>query len=113
LLDREAVVARRPDAIVHQATALADVSNVENSTAPSIRRTAPGNGCVDRGCTSGGVSRFAAQSYASARYARSRGYGDALGPAASVATGFGDEFRRDQESDREPNARTSQKKDEP
>ena len=80
LLDRlaviEAVIARRPDAIVHQATALADLSDFKNFDRTfhqtNLLRTT-GTDALLAAAHKAGVRRFVAQSYASARYVRTGG----------------------------------------
>ena len=80
LLDRlaviEAVIARRPDAIVHQATALADLSDFKNFDRTfhqtNLLRT-KGTDALLAAAHKVGVRRFVAQSYASARYVRTGG----------------------------------------
>ena len=80
LLDREAVmeavVARRPDAIVHQATALADLSDFKHfdrTFHQTYLLRARGTDALIAAAQAAGVTRFVAQSYASARYACSGG----------------------------------------
>jgi nucleoside-diphosphate-sugar epimerase len=77
LLDRDAVikavVATRPDAIVHEATALAELSDFKNFDRSfhqtNLLRT-QGTDALLAAADAAGVSRFVAQSYASAFYAR-------------------------------------------
>jgi nucleoside-diphosphate-sugar epimerase len=70
---REAVLEAEPDAIVHQATALADVhfsKNLDRSFAETNRLRREGTDALLAAAREAGVSRFVAQSYASMRYAR-------------------------------------------
>ena len=80
LLDRnaviEAVAAAQPDAIVHQATALADVKfsrNLDRTFAPTNRLRTEGTDALVAAARAAGVGRFVAQSFASFRYAREGG----------------------------------------
>ena len=80
LLDRdaviEAVVAAQPDAIVHQATALADVKfsrNLDRTFAPTNRLRTEGTDALVAAARAADVRRFVAQSFASFRYAREGG----------------------------------------
>ncbi len=80
LLDREAVtkavVASKPDAIVHQATALADVRfsrNLDRTFAHTNRLRTEGTDALLAAAPEAGVRRFVAQSFASLRYAREGG----------------------------------------
>jgi 2-alkyl-3-oxoalkanoate reductase len=73
---REAVAAAEPDAIVHQATALTDVSfsrNLDRSFAQTNRLRTEGTGALVAAGREAGVRRFVAQSFASFRYAREGG----------------------------------------
>ncbi len=70
---REAVAATRPDAIVYQATALADLSDFKHfdrSFAQTNRLRTDGTDIVLAAARDAGVPRFVAQSYANHRYAR-------------------------------------------
>ena len=80
LLDREAVieavVASEPDAIVHEATALADVRfsrNLDRTFAQTNRLRTEGTDALVAAAREAGVRRFVAQSFASFRYAREGG----------------------------------------
>ena len=80
LLEREAViaavVAAEPDAIVHQATALADAKfsrNLDRTFAPTNRLRIEGTDALLAAARKAGVRRFVAQSFASYRYAREGG----------------------------------------
>jgi nucleoside-diphosphate-sugar epimerase len=80
LLDRGAVVAAvlhaRPDAVVHQATALSDVrdfKHFDRSFAVTNRLRTEGTDALLAAAREAGVRRFVAQSYASALYERSGG----------------------------------------
>ena len=72
-----AVVVPRPDAIVHQATALADLSDLEHFDCTlhqtNLLRTR-GTDALIATAQSAGVTRFVAQSYPSARCVRSGGW---------------------------------------
>jgi 2-alkyl-3-oxoalkanoate reductase len=73
---REAVLAAKPDAIVHQATALANLSDFKHfdrSFAQTNRLRTDGTDALLAAASEAGVRRFVAQSYASARYAREGG----------------------------------------
>jgi nucleoside-diphosphate-sugar epimerase len=73
---RKAVLEAEPDAIVHQATALADVrfsKNLDRSFAATNRLRREGTDALLAAAREAGVSRFVAQSYASMRYAREGG----------------------------------------
>jgi 2-alkyl-3-oxoalkanoate reductase len=77
LLDRDAVrktvVEASPDAIVHQATALADARlsrNLDRTFAQTNRLRTEGTDNLLAAARDAGVSRFVAQSFASMRYAR-------------------------------------------
>jgi 2-alkyl-3-oxoalkanoate reductase len=70
---REAVLDTEPDAIVHQATALAnlrDLKHFDRSFAQTNRLRTEGTDALLAAAREAGVRRFVAQSYASARYAR-------------------------------------------
>lgn len=69
----EAVARSRPDAIVHEATALADLrdfKHFDQSFAQTNRLRTEGTDALLKAAREAGVGRFVAQSYASARYAR-------------------------------------------
>lgn len=69
----QAVSAAKPDAIVHQATGLANLSDFKNfdrSFAQTNRLRTEGTDFLLAAARETGVRRFVAQSYASARYAR-------------------------------------------
>jgi nucleoside-diphosphate-sugar epimerase len=73
---REAVLESRPDAIIHQATALADARmsrNLDRSFAPTNRLRTEGTDALLAAAREAGVHRFLAQSFASLRYAREGG----------------------------------------
>ena len=73
---RRAVLEAAPDAIIHQATALADMSDFKHfdrSFAQTNRLRIEGTDNLLAAAREGGVRRFVAQSYASARYAREGG----------------------------------------
>jgi nucleoside-diphosphate-sugar epimerase len=79
-LDREAVIASvtaaRPDAIVHQLTALGDLSNLRNfdaAFAQTNRLRTEGTEHLLAGARAAGTERFVAQSYTSWPYARTGG----------------------------------------
>ena len=70
---RKAVLESAPDAIVHQATALANVTfskDLDRSFALTNRIRREGTDALLAAAREAGVSRFVAQSYASTRYAR-------------------------------------------
>jgi nucleoside-diphosphate-sugar epimerase len=70
---RRAVLETRPDAIAHEATALADVKNLRNfdrTFAQTNRLRTEGTDALLAAAHEAGIRRFVAQSYASARYAR-------------------------------------------
>jgi nucleoside-diphosphate-sugar epimerase len=70
---RKTVLETQPDAIVHQATALADVRfsrNLDRSFAPTNRLRTEGTDALLAAAREAGVHRFVAQSFASMRYAR-------------------------------------------
>jgi nucleoside-diphosphate-sugar epimerase len=74
---REAVLESEPDAIVHQATALATVTfskNLDRSFALTNRIRREGTDALLAAARETGVRRFVAQSYASMRYARAGGW---------------------------------------
>jgi 2-alkyl-3-oxoalkanoate reductase len=73
---RSAVLAAEPDAIVHQATALADLrdfKHFDRSFARTNRLRTEGTDALLAAAREAGVRRFVAQSFASARYAREGG----------------------------------------
>jgi nucleoside-diphosphate-sugar epimerase len=73
---RKAVLEAEPDAIVHQATALADVRfsrNLDRSFAPTNRLRTEGTDALLAAAREAGVRRFVAQSFAAYRYARAGG----------------------------------------
>jgi nucleoside-diphosphate-sugar epimerase len=73
---RAAVGAARPDAIIYQATALADASfgrNLDRTFAPTNRLRAEGTDNLLAAAREAGVHRFVAQSFAPYRYAREGG----------------------------------------
>src|SRR6266705_2201198 len=73
---RKAVLETEPDAIVHQATALADLRfsrNLDRSFAPTNRLRTEGTDALLAAAREVGVRRFVAQSFASLRYAREGG----------------------------------------
>ena len=73
---REAVLAFKPEAIIHQATALAklsDFKHFDRSFAQTNRLRTKGTDALLAAASEAGVRRFVAQSYASARYAREGG----------------------------------------
>jgi 2-alkyl-3-oxoalkanoate reductase len=73
---RRAVLDTEPDAIVHQATALADVRfsrNFDRTFAQTNRLRTEGTDALLAAAREAGVRRFVAQSFASARYARDGG----------------------------------------
>ena len=72
----EAVREAEPDAIVHQATALADVKfskNLDRAFAQTNRLRIEGTDALLAAAREAGVRRFVTQSYASLRYAREGG----------------------------------------
>jgi nucleoside-diphosphate-sugar epimerase len=90
---RKAVLEAEPEAIVHQATALADMKfsrNLDRSFAPTNRLRIEGTDALLAAAREAGVRRFIAQSFASYRYARAGGpvktEGDPLDPAPLAAT---------------------------
>ncbi len=73
---RKAVLEAEPDAIVHQATALADVKfskNLDRAFAQTNRLRIEGTDALLAAAREAGVGRFVAQSFASLRYAREGG----------------------------------------
>jgi nucleoside-diphosphate-sugar epimerase len=73
---RIAVLESEPDAIVHQATALADVrfsKNLDRSFGQTNRLRREGTDALLAAAKEGGVERFVAQSFASLSYAREGG----------------------------------------
>jgi 2-alkyl-3-oxoalkanoate reductase len=73
---RRAVLEAAPEAIVHQATALADVSfsrNFDRTFAQTNRLRTEGTDALLAAAGEAGVRRFVAQSFASYRYAREGG----------------------------------------
>src|SRR5215211_3926175 len=73
---RKAVLEAEPDAIVHQATALADAGfsrNFDRSFAPTNRLRTEGTDALLAAARETGVHRFVAQSFASYRHARDGG----------------------------------------
>ncbi len=73
---RQAVLETEPDALVHQATALADVRfsrHLDRSFAHTNRLRTEGTDALLAAAREGGVQRFVAQSFASFRYAREGG----------------------------------------
>ena len=73
---RTAVLAAEPDAIVHQATALADLRDFrhfDRSFAQTNRLRTEGTDALLAAAREAGVRRFVAQSFASTRYAREGG----------------------------------------
>jgi nucleoside-diphosphate-sugar epimerase len=73
---RAAVLSARPDAIVHEATALAEVKfsrNLDRTFAQTNRLRIEGTDALLAAAREAGVRRFVAQSFASTRYAREGG----------------------------------------
>jgi 2-alkyl-3-oxoalkanoate reductase len=73
---RKAVLEAEPEAIVHQATALADASfsrNLDRTLARTSRLRTEGTDALLAAAREAGVGRFVAQSFASMRYAREGG----------------------------------------
>jgi 2-alkyl-3-oxoalkanoate reductase len=73
---RTAVLETEPEAIVHQATALAEVrfsKNMDRTFAPTNRLRVEGTDALLAAARAAGVRRFIAQSFASYRYAREGG----------------------------------------
>jgi 2-alkyl-3-oxoalkanoate reductase len=90
---RKAVLEAQPDAIVHQATALADASfsrNLDRTFARTNRLRTEGTDALLAAAREAGVRRFVAQSFASMRYARVGGpvktEDDPLDPAPVSST---------------------------
>jgi len=89
---RKAVLETKPEAIIHQATALTnlrDFKHFDRSFAQTNRLRTQGTGALLAAAREAGVRRFVAQSYASARYAREGGpvktEDDPLDPAPVAA----------------------------
>ena len=102
---RKAVLASEPEAIVHEATALANVSDLKHfdrTFAQTNRLRTEGTDALLAAAREAGVHRFVAQSYAPARYAREGGpvksEDDPLDPAPVPADARG--LRRDAPSRR-------------
>jgi nucleoside-diphosphate-sugar epimerase len=73
---RRAVLETRPEAIIHQATALADMRfsrNLDRGFAPTNQLRTRGTDALLAAARETGVHRFVAQSFASYRYAREGG----------------------------------------
>ena len=73
---RQAVLAAAPEAIIHQATALADMRfgrSLDRAFAPTNRLRTEGTDALLAAAREAGVHRFVAQSFASYRYAREGG----------------------------------------
>jgi len=73
---RRAVLEAEPEAIVHQATALADIRfsrNLDRAFAPTNRLRIEGTDALLAAAREAGVGRIVAQSFASFRYAREGG----------------------------------------
>src|SRR4029077_16741365 len=73
---RRAVLETAPEAIIHQATALAEAGfsrNLDRSFAPTNRLRTEGTDTLLAAAREAGVRRFVAQSFASYRYAREGG----------------------------------------
>src|SRR6266487_3886577 len=90
---RKAVLDSRPDAIVHQATALADArfgKNLDRTFAPTNLLRTEGTDNLLAAAREAGVRRFLAQSFANYRYAREGGpvktEHDPLDPAPPATT---------------------------
>src|SRR6266702_1209404 len=90
---RKAVLDSRPDAIVHQATALADARfgrNLDRTFAPTNLLRTEGTDNLLAAAREAGVRRFVAQSFANYRYAREGGpvktEHDPLDPAPPATT---------------------------
>jgi nucleoside-diphosphate-sugar epimerase len=74
---REAVLKAHPDAIIHEATALASMRwsrSLDRSFARTNRIRTEGTGALLAAAREAGVRRFIAQSFASYRYAREGGW---------------------------------------
>jgi nucleoside-diphosphate-sugar epimerase len=89
---RKAVLATDPEAIVNQATALADVRfsrNLDRSFAQTNRLRMEGTDALLAAAREAGVPRFVAQSFASMRYARvggpTKSEDDPLDPYSTVS----------------------------
>ena len=89
---RRAVLDTRPEAIIHQATALANMRfsrNLDRSFAATNRLRTEGTDALLAAAREAGVRRFVAQSFASYRYAREGGMvkteDDPLDPAPPAA----------------------------
>jgi 2-alkyl-3-oxoalkanoate reductase len=89
---RKAVLGAAPDAIVHEATALADARfsrNFDRTFAVTNRLRTEGTDALIAAAREAGVSRFVAQSFASYRHAREGGpiktEDDPLGPAPAAS----------------------------
>jgi nucleoside-diphosphate-sugar epimerase len=90
---RKAVLETRPDAIVHQATALAKARfgrSLDRTFAPTNRLRTEGTDALLAAAHNAGVRRFVAQSFASYRYAREGGCvkteNDPLDPSPPATT---------------------------
>lgn len=73
---RKAVLAARPDAIIHEATALGDLRfsrNIDRGFAQTNRLRTKGTDALLAAAREAGVQRFVAQSFAPLRYARAGG----------------------------------------
>ena len=73
---RNAVLEARPEAIIHEATALANMGfsrNLDRGFAPTNRLRTEGTDALLAAAREAGVRRFVAQSFASYRYAREGG----------------------------------------
>ena len=73
---RQAIMAAQPDAIIHQATALADANfsrSLDKTFAVTNRLRTEGTDVLLDSASAAGVRRFVAQSFASLRYAREGG----------------------------------------
>lgn len=90
---RERAAAARPDAIVHQATALtglSDFTHFDRSFARTNRLRTEGTELLPAAAREAGVRRFVAQSSANHRYARDRGAGEDGGRSPRPDAGAGD-----------------------
>ena len=90
---RKAVLESRPDAIIHQATALANAKfgrSLDRTFAPTNRLRTEGTDALLAAAEEAGVRRFVAQSFASYRYAREGGWvkteDDPLDPSPPAST---------------------------
>jgi 2-alkyl-3-oxoalkanoate reductase len=90
---RKAVLDARPDAIIHQATALAKATfgrSLDRTFAPTNRLRTEGTSALLAAAEEAGVRRFVAQSFASYRYAREGGWvkteDDPLDPSPPATT---------------------------